>query len=84
MATAGASAQNKAHMRWNTSTGFTSKFSADIRTQDTEFTVPHVALLHTIDDEDAAFRQYNSCVEFTFRDRGSSNARKYSSNLALY
>lgn len=55
---------NKSHVRYNTTIGIESS----------EFSTPHIALLHTLSQEDAAFQQYNSCVEYTFRNDG--NARK--------
>jgi len=60
------------HHRSNTALGV-GTFS---RENEPEFNVPHIALLHTISEEDSAFLQYNSCVEFTFEGQGRSSSRK--------
>lgn len=86
MVNVGATSQIKAHIRWNTSTGTCvgSQCSTNSPSHQAEFSVPHVALFHSIYEEDAAFWQYNSCVEFTFRGRGDSNTREFHTNLAIY
>jgi len=61
------------HHRSNTALGV-GTFS---RENEPEFNVPHIALLHTISEEDSAFLQYNSCVEFTFEGQGRSSSRKF-------
>lgn len=59
------------HFRWN------SAVPSNVKPEQPEFEQTHIVLLHILDEEDAAFQQYNSSVEFTFQERESGgNARR--------
>jgi len=59
------------HFRWN------SAVPSNVKAEQPEFEQTHIVLLHILDEEDAAFQQYNSSVEFTFQERESGgNARR--------